>query len=658
MFPGFTEESQVFKFDTVHGSEDSMDEPIVEFLKYKTTNEPATQRKRTVDAEKNNSNEIVKTHSNGKDEKSCIKTPSENSSEEGVEKKSSPTSQGRKQRKKLRRRRKSDLKRQNSFDKGDDEFQSEREPVLSTTDDELTRTRDDMVEKERNKNATFTECRGRERKLHKNILSERRVDEHIPREKKFDETEQRHVSLSDLVQFGEQSPVLENKFKVNSVTEPGRVCVPTVRKIFTPVVDDTNGNHCVVGYVLRSAEVNGKLGDGKEIGETSTAKNEGNEHLDLNNSLEYIDKSDENDNDRTSNTSVPAESNETLNIPSCSILDRVVSESVNGKGEEEILKNATDDSEKKNNNLKDLSKQSQVDKTESSKIKSIIEKYNKLTSVKLDDPATTPPTKPKISSNKIKELSEVFDTDASSKHSSQEIPLPARDENVRSVISKIGETYHPQVGKQMFGSQVDLKEPSKSPVSRVRSQTTDASTSSNKIFPFPSTLRNEDFKAQQRNKTKLQLAKEQFLSNMACSSHQDVNTQAGSTQGTQTFDVENDSRVKPVQKSFSSGMINTLSNSYGKLNKETTKSNESHVTKIKKKTTQSFREKFNTFRLKFKKPKSDKNLLGVGDSCGLSLDTGMNDGGSPHSDVSARTSTHSIGSNSSKTSGWRRFFDR
>ncbi|KAI5711541.1 hypothetical protein M8J75_001212 [Diaphorina citri] len=617
--PGFKEDSPVFKFDNVPGSEDSMDEPMVEFLKGQNTKEsaPSTELPNISDNVQHVADKTITIHLNEAKLNSTgiqNKSSSEFSNEEGTDKKST-SNLARKQKKKLRRRRKSDLKRQNSFDKGDDEMNLEGEHIVSTSDDELARTR--------------------EPKQHKDPV--------------FDTSS--HVSLSDLVHLSDGSPVLESKFKLNSVTtEPGKVCVPTVRKIFTPVVDDCNGSPHVVGYVLRSA-IEKETNEEPKVTEMSNKQNSDDVNskcLDLNNSLEYIDKSDENDVDKVSNSSLKVESNDTLPPRDKEIQNY-------GKAEESLRMTENSKSDVKKHSSKDLTKQNETDKSENSKIKSIIEKYNKLTSVQNDEAVTTPIKTNKAPSNKIKELTEVFDTDASSKHSSQEISAPVQDENIpRS--QKLEET--PSDDSRTKDS-IDLP---KSAITRdsIPHNTSDTSLASEKLQSIPPHIPSEDYKNYRRHKTKLQLAKEEFLSNMACTSSHLDNINTVETVGTIAADPNHtdttkpNPHVKPVQKSFSSGMINTLSNSYGKLNKEeATKSNDSHV-KAKKKT-KSFREKFSTFRLKFKKPKSDKNLLDVGDSCGLSLDTGINNGAS---DVSARTSTHSIASNCSKSSSWRRFFDR
>lgn len=652
----------------MQGEEDSMDEPMVEFLKAQNINEPAHPPDVT-DATQNtspmpavlveevksfemripNKNDMEESNSHEYgNEKLANKSSSEISNDE---RKTSPSSQGRKLKKKVRRRRKSDLKRQHSFDKGDGEL-SDREQVLSTSDDEMARANEDVGRRDYKKKKDNTETTAKERRLPKSKSREGEWDEPPLTDNRLDELEQKHVSLSDLVHFSDGSPVLEGKFKVKSVTtELGRVCVPTVRKIFTPVVDDTNGNPCVVGYVLRSAELKGQPED-KEVVERCIRNEEVTSSLDLDNGLEYIDKSDENDNDKISNTSLQTENNEERQLEDKGQYKKAYSKIEQSKQSHKSERLTSS----RNTSHIEQTKQLPDDRSESSKIKSIIEKYNKLTSVQMDEPPSTSTSKPKFASTKIKELSEVFDTDASSKHSSQEIPVPVRDDTHLG-ISKIGETYHPQDSKESCSSQLESKDSLKTTPTQITNpvNTIVISTSSEKALQFPPLVLSED-RNHRRHKTKLQLAKEQFLSNMACKSNQNMNNSESTTPqvsnpGPSSGDIETtNSRVKPVQKSFSSGMINTLSNSYGRLDKEATKSNESHVTKTKKKTSRSFREKFNTFRLKFKKPKSDKNLLNVGNS----LDTGMND----EVDVSARTSTHSISSNCSKTSGWRRFFDR
>lgn len=643
----------MFNFDTVQGEEDSMDEPMVEFLKAqpsRPSNVPdAPQNTSPVNVEEiKTSNMIIPNVNDDKpnpygneDEKLRNKSSSDD------ERKTSPGSQGRKLKKKVRRRRKSDLKRQHSFDKGDD--LSDREQVLSTSDDEINRFKEDISRKDNRKTKDNSETTAKEKRLQRSKSREGEYNKNVA-DNRLGEFEQKHVSLSDLVHYSDGSPVLESKFKMKSVTtEPGKVCVPTIRKIFTPVVDDTSGNPCVVGYVLRSAEM--KEQTGQTLTDNSSTRDENpTDSLDLDNCLEYIDKSDDNDNEKTSNTSLQAEHNEQQHL-----------------GNKRKHKNADSNSEdtlkekhksEKLPSIKDgtIKKQTKhfvsSERLESSKIKSIIEKYNKLTSVPVEEPPSPPTTKPKFSS-KIKELSEVFDTDASSKHSSQEISVPVRDDS-NLKISKIGETYQPQDSRESFTTLIESKDKSKPTQTSDKVINAVASTTSEKTPQVPPLVL--DDRNHQGHKTKLQLAKEEFLSNMACESNQNLRSKGVHLISPATTSGNNEptnSRNKTVQKSFSSGMINTLSNSYGRLDKETTQSNESHVTKPKKKTTRSFREKFNTLRLRFRKPQSDKNLLHVGDS----LDTGMND----EADGSARTSTHSIASNcskTSKTSAWRRFFDR
>ncbi|KAL1465824.1 hypothetical protein WDU94_005361 [Cyamophila willieti] len=652
--PGYKEESPVFKFDTVPDSEDSMDDPMAEFLKGQSNTEQThstvpdiqldstslskpclNETKTSLCESKRNSNEIDDTSS------------SDTSNNEMTDKKSSNTNLVRKQRKKLRRRRKSDLKRQLSFDKGDDDEHSDVQ-IMSTSDDEIARN---------------TELK---KKNHSDInnKSYEKMNSNT-KEKKTKEHEQRHVSLSDLVHLSDGSPILESKFKLNSVTtEPGKVCVPTVRKIFTPVVDDCNGNPHVVGYVLRSAEQT--TDQCKETEETTKQTENVSKHLELDNSLEYIDKSDENDGDKITTTLDNIPATLPLTEEKSSVTNLLSSEQNKKKDFEEKYVGSpagVDIKSKLEVNIKnnvvdpakdtfDRSKQNDVERCETSKIKSIIEKYNKLTSVHTEEGTPTQTTAKviKVPSNKIKELTEVFDTDTSSKHSSQEINVPVRDESVAGINKK----------DEANGNELKEKALEPSPILTLTGsdpKTIDKEKLQETVQSIPPHIPSEDYKNNRRNKTKLQLAKEQFLSNMACSSSdytvRTIHTETSSTGDQDRTDITEHPRMKQVQKSFSSGMINTLTNSnYGKLDKETTKSNDSHVEPKKK--TKSFREKFNTFRLKFRKPKADKNYLGVANS----LDAGINDGSSPHSDASARTSTHSITSNCSKSSGWRKLFDR
>lgn len=564
-----------------------MDEPLVEFLKVKSNTKSNVPN--IIDNTQTSPTSNGLTQAKSSPNREHDKSSSELSNNETADKKSSSSSLARKQRKKLRRRRKSDLRRQHSFDKGDDQLEYDIQ-VMSTSDEELT---------------------NRELKEERGFMG-----------KKFQEFqhEQIHVSLSDLVQLSDGSPTMENKFKLKSVTtEPDKVCVPTMRKIFTPVVDDCNGKPHVVGYVLRSAvnkrdQLNGTDGNNDLVH---------SKHLDLDNSLEYIDKSDETDGDKISNSSLQAKPiNEHI---------RVISE-VENKETENLQGSLVH--RKVNNN--EILKQNEIDKSERSKIKSIIEKYNKLTYVTSEETVLPPnPKVNKVPSNKIRELTEVFDTDGSSKHSSQGITAPLRDENNHDPLGKVN------------------TELSKSPLSKSSSpQNTSDELALKSVVQSTHPSISEDYRTYRRNKTKLQIAKEEFLSSMAFSRKVlDNNTVVSAD--TDHADVSNQHpRLKQVQKSFSSGMINTLSSKnydYGKLDKEAAISNESHVKP--KKLTKSFREKFNTFRLRFRKPKSDKNHLGVG----TSLDTGIN---TPHSDISARTSTYSIASSCSKSSGWRKIFDR
>ncbi|XP_026680705.1 uncharacterized protein LOC103511023 [Diaphorina citri] len=150
--PGFKEDSPVFKFDNVPGSEDSMDEPMVEFLKGQSTKEsaPSTELPNISDNVQYVADKTITIHLNEAKLNSTgiqNKSSSEFSNEEGTDKKST-SNLARKQKKKLRRRRKSDLKRQNSFDKGDDEMNLEGEHIVSTSDDELARTREPKQHKD------------------------------------------------------------------------------------------------------------------------------------------------------------------------------------------------------------------------------------------------------------------------------------------------------------------------------------------------------------------------------------------------------------------------------------------------------------------------------------------------------------------------------
>uniref|UniRef100_A0A8D8RGU2 Uncharacterized protein n=1 Tax=Cacopsylla melanoneura TaxID=428564 RepID=A0A8D8RGU2_9HEMI len=654
--PGYKEESSVFKFDNVPNSEDSMDDPMAEFLKDQGNNNQTHSKVPEIKFDSTSLSKPCLSESMRNSNEIDDKSSSDVSNNEMIDKKNSSTNLVRKQRKKLRRRRKSDLKRQLSFDKGDDDVHSDVQ-IMSTSDDEIARN---------------TELK-KKKDLDMSIKSNEKMDSNT-NNKKTKDHEQRHVSLSDLVHLSDGSPILESKFKLNSVTtEPGKVCVPTVRKIFTPVVDDCNGNPHVVGYVLRSAvRTNDKqtTDKSKETEEPTKQTENVSKHLDsVSNSLEYIDKSDENDGDKIptpfENVSITL-TKELITLPftrdKCNVTSPLpCEESKQMKAYKKCVESPSGENMKSDclalNKDPSISKQNDPDKCENSKIKSIIEKYNKLTTTHSEESAPLNTTKViKAPSNKIKELTEVFDTDTSSKHSSQEITISGREENVARISKKDESDGNESQGKaEESSTKLTLMKNDVLPNTlEHRAQVPQEKT----VHSIPPHIRSEDYKNNRRHKTKLQLAKEQFLSNMACSSsdytlhtiHTNTTTSTGDQDRT---DMTDQPRMKQVQKSFSSGMINTLvSSNYGKLDKETAKSNESHV-KPKKKT-KSFREKFNTFRLKFCKPKMDKNYLGVGNS----LDAGINDGSSHHSDVSARTSTHSIASNCSKSSGWRKLFDR